>query len=120
MENQEIKEENRKLAITADIIQLFRLMNPNIPGQAISTFFAIIKHHPKPVPLVRLPEELGMTQGSLSRNITTLRTKTPKRPYGLGLISTSEDADDGRAKKAELTPKGEQLRKSILNLLNNI
>jgi DNA-binding MarR family transcriptional regulator len=99
------------------IIDLFRLMDREVPAQVIMTFLYIAAHdncHKQ-----ALEEDLNMTTASGSRNTDWLTTKHRLKKPGLGLVIKTEDPTNRRRQTLKLSDKGRLLVKAIKDALND-
>lgn len=97
------------------IIDLFRLMDREVPAQVIMTFLYIAAHdncHKQ-----ALEEDLNMTTASASRNTDWLSEHHRLKKPGLGLIIKQPDPGNRRRLTLKLTDKGKLLVKSIKDSL---
>ena len=89
------------------IIDLFRLMDREVPAQVISTFLYIAAHencHKQ-----ALEEDLNMTTASASRNTDWLSSHHRLKKPGLGLIIKEQDPVNRRRLTLRLSSKGRAL-----------
>ena len=98
------------------IIELFRIMDREVPAQVITTFLYIAAHdncHKQ-----ALEEDLNFTTASSSRNTSWLSDQHRLNKPGLGLIIKKPDPTNGRRLTLRLTNKGKALVTQIKDLLN--
>jgi DNA-binding MarR family transcriptional regulator len=99
------------------IIDLFRLMDREVPAQVIMTFLYIAAHdncHKQ-----ALEEDLNMTTASGSRNTDWLSDHHRLNKPGLGLIIKSQDPVNRRRIVLKLSQKGRLLINAIKDALDD-
>jgi DNA-binding MarR family transcriptional regulator len=99
------------------IIDLFRLMDREVPAQVIMTFLYIAAHdncHKQ-----ALEEDLDMTTASSSRNTDWLSDQHRLNKPGLGLIIKKQDPANRRRITLCLSNKGRTLIALIKDALND-
>lgn len=91
----------------AEVIDLLRLMDREVPAQVVATFLYVAMHdgcHKQ-----ALEEDLQMTTASGSRNTSWLTKKHRLKKPGLDLITKEVDPTNRRRAILRLTPKGKAL-----------
>lgn len=99
------------------IMQEFRLLDREITAQLIVTFLYVSSHNP--CHKQALEEELGFSTASASRNVDWLSHRHRLSKPGLGMVMKERDPSNLRRYILSLTPKGEQLVKTIEGLLHD-
>lgn len=97
------------------VIELFRLVEQEMPAQVIATFLYVAAH--KGCHKTALEEDLGLTPASGSRNTDRLWKYHRLGKPGLDLITKEADPTNRRRTILKLTPKGELLVKQIEEIL---
>lgn len=95
----------------AEVIDLLRLMDREVPAQVVATFLYVAMHdncHKQ-----ALEEDLGLTTASSSRNTDWLTAQHRLNKPGLDLITKEADPTNRRRTTLRLTPKGKALIKRI-------
>lgn len=96
-------------------IELVRRLDPS-DSMSISTVLMLLYVMQYPDSTIKeLERATGMSKSATSRHLLILTERGDRarsRP-GLGLITTYEDEQDARVKRAKLTPKGVKLQSDI-------
>lgn len=94
-----------------EIINVLRDARPEMPMQMASVFVAIAT---QPGLYQRdLPGMVGISQSSVSRNVTALSDRTRHGAKGLGLVTRRHDPDDFRGYELHLTKRGRDLAERL-------
>lgn len=97
-----------------EVINALRVIHPEMPMQMASVFIVIAM---QPGIYQRdLPEIIGISQSSVSRNVTALTKKTRHGKPGLGLIVRRHDPEDGRGYELHLSKAGRALAEQLAAL----
>lgn len=107
---------DRSLLGLLEVIELFRLMEREVPAQVISTFLYVATHDK--CHKVALEEDLELSTASASRNTDWLSTHHRLGKPGLGLIEKVYDPSNRRRLQLALTPRGKTLVKRIKEQLD--
>lgn len=97
------------------VLELFRLIEQEMPAQVITTFLYVAAHDN--CHKTALEEDLGLTAASGSRNTDRLSKYHRLNKPGLDLITKEVDPQNRRRQILRLTPKGELLLKQIEEIL---
>lgn len=104
---------NRTLGLLKvfEIINVLRDIHPEMQMQMASIFVTIAT---QPGLYQRdLPEIIGISQASVSRNVTALADKTRHGTKGLGLIVRRHDPEDGKSYELHLSKAGRALAERL-------
>ena len=101
-----------RLGRLLEAVELFRVLDREIPAQVISAFLYVASHNP--CHKQSLEQDLGFTTASASRNTDWLSTVTRLKKPGLGLIHKYRDPSNNRRVLLSLTEKGEELAQKLL------
>ncbi len=96
------------------LLESFRELRPEMPMQMASVFLVVAMR--PGVQQCDLPDIIGVSQSSVSRNVTALTSRTRHGSPGLNLIKRSLDPEGGRSPIIHLTAAGKQLTERLLNL----
>lgn len=99
----------------AEVVDLLRLMDREVPAQVVATFLYVAMHdgcHKS-----ALEEDLGMTTASGSRNTSWLTKHHRLKKPGLDLITKEVDPTNRRRTILRLSPKGQALINRIKDAL---
>jgi DNA-binding MarR family transcriptional regulator len=97
-----------------EIINALRVIHPEMPMQMASVFIVIAM---QPGIYQRdLPEIIGISQSSVSRNVTALTKMTRHGTQGLGLVVRRHDPEDGRGYELYLSKAGRLLEERLVAL----
>lgn len=106
---------NHSMEKLLQVIELFRVLDREVPAQVISTFLYVAAHdncHKQAV-----EEDLDFTTASCSRNTDWLSELHRLRKPGLDLIIKEVDPTNKRRLQLKLTGKGKRLVKQIEKIL---
>lgn len=98
------KPNNRDIDRLIEVIDLFREQRPMLPIQTASVFLLIARY-----PGIRLNELMkitGLSQASVSRNVSTLCKFDRQGAPGMDLVKRTMDLKDPRVQRLKLTKKG--------------
>ena len=87
-------------------IDKFRSLNNEIQAQTMQTFLYVAMSDQRVIPMQDMGKELGLSQASVSRNISFFNKVNRHRKKGVGLLSTREDPKERRRKLVHLTNPG--------------
>lgn len=104
-----------KLTEIYRLLESFRELRPEMPMQMASVFLVVAMR--PGVQQCDLPDIIGVSQSSISRNVTALTSRTRHGSPGLNLIKRSLDPEGGRSPVLHLTDAGKQMRGHLLNVL---
>lgn len=107
---------NRMLGLLKvfEIINVLRDTHPEMPMQMASVFVVIAM---QPGIYQRdLPDIIGISQSSVSRNVTALSGRTRHGTNGLGLIIRRHDPENGRGYDLHLSKAGRALAERLAAL----
>jgi len=101
----------------ADIIRYVRKeLNPEMPIQQMAILLEIQKK--EGITMYDLGRELGITPGSMSRNISALSIYMKKgEKRGLDLVTTRPDLNERRRLACFLTDKGKNTMAELMELM---
>jgi|MDSV01.3.fsa_nt_gb DNA-binding MarR family transcriptional regulator len=113
------------MAKLMDVIEVFRLMDREVPAQVISTFLYIASHNPCHAQALGQDltyendkgEPIPMHASAVSRNTDWLSEKHRLNKPGLNLITKEVDPFNRRRQILRLTPKGEKLARKLRSIL---
>jgi DNA-binding MarR family transcriptional regulator len=97
------------------VINLLRLLDRELPAQAIATFLYVASHNN--CHKTAMEEDLNFSTASGSRNTDWLSKHHRLNKPGLDLIIKEPDPTNRRRQQLKLSPKGEQLIHQIEELL---
>ena len=103
---------NPRLGRLLEALELFRVLDREVPAQVISTFLYVASHNP--CHKQALEQDLGFTTASASRNTAWLSDQHRLKKPGLGLIHKYKDPSNNRRVLLALTEKGEELSERLL------
>ena len=103
----------RRLMDFNKLLNLFQIIDPDMPTQTVRTYVRSALAHPEPVLMSDLSSHLGIAQSSVSRNVAALSDWTRHHTIGLDLVEAHENPTDRRQKLVRLTTKGQQLLKQF-------
>lgn len=92
-------------------IQLFRELDEVMPAQTMQVFLTVAAE--PDVTMARVAELCGISQSSVSRNVSALGKFHRKGRPGLDLVYAYEDPMERRRKLVRLTTRGEQLMRAL-------
>ena len=98
-----------------EVIELFRRLDPEIPGQVIACFLYIASHND--CHKQALEEDLYLAVASSSRSTDYLKKTNRLGQKGLDLIKKEVDPTNKRRVTLSLTSKGERLANDIKKIL---
>lgn len=99
----------------AEVIDLLRLMDREVPAQVVATFLYVAMHDN--CHKAALEEDLGLSTASGSRNTDWLTKQHRLNKPGLDLIIKEVDPTNRRRTTLRLSPKGHALIKRIKDAL---
>jgi DNA-binding MarR family transcriptional regulator len=99
----------------AEVIDLLRLMDREVPAQVIATFLYVATH--EGCHKSALEEDLGLTTASGSRNTDWLTAQHRLNKPGLNLIIKEADPSNRRRTTLRLSSKGKALINRIKDAL---
>lgn len=106
--------DTRGLVNLFELVEVFRDLRPEMPMQTASIFLAIALR--PGITQADLAILTGLSQSSVSRNITSMTTRDRHGKPGLGLVVQRHDPMDGRAYEQHLTKEGRALADRLLSL----
>ena len=89
-----------------DFISKFRTLSNEIQAQTIQTFLYVAMSEKREIPMSELADALGLSQASVSRNVSFYSKINRHRVKGVGLLGSREDPKERRKKLVYLTNKG--------------
>lgn len=96
----------------------YRVMGTtDVPMQVAAVFAYVAEHSPREVPQQMIVKDLGMTEASVSRNLTLLTVGRSALAPGPGLVSGREDPEYRRRRLIALSPKGHQFAAEMARLM---
>lgn len=98
------------------LLESFRELRPEMPMQMASVFLVVAMR--PGVQQCDLPDIIGVSQSSISRNVTALTSRTRHGSPGLNLIKRSLDPEGGRSPVIHLTAAGKQLTERLLDVVS--
>lgn len=104
---------SRNLNTVVLVINEFRKVSPDLPAQTMLTLLEIGKASPDGISMADLGQRTGLTQSSVSRNVSALSRVGRKGKPGADLVRRDEDPLDRRNKIVALTAKGNRLITAI-------
>jgi DNA-binding MarR family transcriptional regulator len=108
-----------RLAQLDTALRVFKLgVGREVPVQAMQTFIAVARAHPKPYSMDRLSDEIGYTSATASRNVSLFLKSTWKRKKGSNWIQMTISEKDRRHRELILTPDGLEARKALIDALS--
>tara|TARA_R100000808_G_scaffold6280_1_gene18792 strand:+ start:4063 stop:4431 length:369 start_codon:yes stop_codon:yes gene_type:complete len=105
----------RSVRDLANVMELFADLRRDMPLQLIRTFLMVAADPGRP--FKDYGKRLGISQSSMSRHMAELAEWGQRGNDPLHLIESFEDPEERRRKCARLTPKGEQTRDRLVDLL---
>ncbi len=99
---------------SAKLIDLFRVLDQNIPAQQISLFIEVATN--EGITMQNLANKLGLLQSTCSRTVSALSKVHRVNKAGLDLVEAKEDPMDRRFKVVKLSPKGKRLWMQIQDI----
>jgi DNA-binding MarR family transcriptional regulator len=106
---------NSNLRRALRLVEEFRNLDGNIPGQAIHCFLEIATQ--PGIAVKDLAVRTNMAASSASRNVMLLSDTHRSGKPGLGLIEVRQNPNDWRRKSVYLTPEGERLVQSVVAIV---
>tara|TARA_E500000331_G_scaffold357848_1_gene421262 strand:- start:1231 stop:1635 length:405 start_codon:yes stop_codon:yes gene_type:complete len=100
-----------------DVLSLFRGMNNEIQAQTMQLFVCVGMSNKEEIPMTTLAPRLGLSQASVSRNVSFFMKENRYKEKGLGLLETREDPMERRKKLVKLTNKGKMFYDQIEDAL---
>jgi DNA-binding MarR family transcriptional regulator len=98
------------------ILEAFRTLDPDLPIQYALSFLTIAQN--EGLSIRDLSERLGIAQSSASRNVAALSKWHSFGKEGHDLVQSEEDPRERRRKIVTLTPKGRDLARRLVALLD--
>ena len=99
-------------------IDQFRSLNNEIQAQTILTFLYVAMSDKRDVPMQEMGKALGLSQASISRNVSFYSKINRHRTKGQGLLGSREDPMERRRKVVYLTNKGTMFMSKLVDLYN--
>lgn len=87
-------------------VDKFRSFSGEIQAQTIQTFLYVVMSNEREVAMQDMGKALGLSQASVSRNISFFNKINRHRKKGVGLLSTREDPQERRRKLVHVTNQG--------------
>jgi len=87
-------------------VDKFRSLNNEIQAQTMQTFLFVAMSTQREIPMQDMGKALGLSQASVSRNISFFNKINRHRKRGTGLLSTREDPQERRRKLVHVTNPG--------------
>lgn len=91
-----------------EFMSKFRDLNNEIQAQTIQTFLYIAMSEKREIPMGELGDALGLSQASVSRNISFFAKVNRHGSKGANLLGSREDPQERRRKLVHLTSRGTQ------------
>ena len=98
-------------------IDKFRSLDNEIQAQTIMTFLYVAMSDQREIPMQDMGKALGLSQASVSRNISFYNKINRHRKKGNGLLGTREDPQERRRKLVHLTNNGTKFFNELTNIL---
>ncbi|WP_019025377.1 MULTISPECIES: MarR family winged helix-turn-helix transcriptional regulator [unclassified Thioalkalivibrio] len=92
----------------------FRKYDPQLPIQTAAVFLTVAAR--PGITMLDIGKKLNTSQASCSRNVSALSKWRRQGSPGLDVVVAKEDPAERRRKQVWLTPKGEDLLRSILDI----
>lgn len=100
------------------VIDMFRSLNNEIQAQTIQTFLFVGMSPNRDVPMQDMGKALGLSQASISRNVSFYSKTNRHRSKGVGLLGSREDPKERRRKVVYLTNKGTMFMSKLESVMN--
>ena len=100
------------------LIDKFRSLNGEIQAQTMQTFLYVGMSPDRDVPMQEMGKALGLSQASISRNVSFFSKINRHRSKGVGLLGSREDPKERRRKVVYLTNKGSMFMADLVGILN--
>lgn len=98
-------------------IDKFRSLNNEIQAQTIQTFLYVAMSDQRDVPMQEMGKALGLSQASVSRNVSFYSKVNRHRVKGQGLLGSREDPQERRRKVVYLTNKGSMFMSDLVDIM---
>lgn len=98
-------------------IDKFRSLNNEIQAQTIQTLLYVGMSPDRDVPMQDMGKALGLSQASVSRNVSFYSKINRHRSKGQGLLGSREDPKERRRKVVYLTNKGAMFMSDLNNIV---
>ena len=96
-------------------VQVFRVLDPtHLPAHHIAVSLVVCQE--EPVTFSVIEERLALSTSAVSRTIHALGDEHRKGKPGFRLVTVERDPKEGRRFIAMLTPRGQALKRQLLNL----
>lgn len=99
------------------VIDMFRSLNNEIQAQTIQTFLYVGMSPNRDVPMQEMGKALGLSQASISRNVSFYSKLNRHRSKGVGLLGSREDPKERRRKVVYLTNKGTMFMSKLESII---
>lgn len=99
-------------------IEEFRKLNPEMQMQTAMIFVLVWEAQDKGIAQRELANRLGIVKAAVSRNVSSLSDWDYKGRPGFGLVYSTVDPDDRKARQVHLTPKGKRLTNQLEYILD--
>ena len=113
-----ITSEQRKLHQLNTLLREFRDINSNISVHVVQTFLLVCVH--EGCSLADILKITGWHQSTISRFLLDLGPKLRDGSPGYGLVQSERDPTELRKNIYTLTPKGRELKRKVLDLIDSI
>jgi len=100
-----------------DVVNSFRKIGNEIQAQTMQTFLFIAMCENREIAMSSLAQRLGMSQASVSRNISYFMKTNRLHQAGPGFLETREDPKERRRKLVKLTNKGHMFYEELASFL---
>jgi DNA-binding MarR family transcriptional regulator len=98
-------------------LEQFRLLHPTMPLHHVVAMLRVAIDEGKNVG--EYAEDSGLSHSSMSRHLLDIGSVQREGKPGLGLVQLDPSPEDLRTHAAMLTPKGLQLARSVIRILNS-
>lgn len=99
-------------------IDKFRSLNNEIQAQTIQTFLYVAMADKREIPMQEMGKALGLSQASVSRNVSFYSKINRHRNKGQGLLGSREDPKERRRKVVYLTNKGTMFMNDLVDIIH--
>lgn len=112
----ETVEQSKHLYQAIRMVRIIQTIDPQMQAQTFMCFLMVAQFGP--CNMQDIKDVANVSQASLSRNLSALGLVHRRGMPGFGLVETWEDPMNRKAKLVKLTPKGEALKKQIMDVLS--